>query len=98
MIKHIVLFKFKPKTSSEEIIRLAKELAKLKDKTEGISDYLWGANVSPEHKEKGFTHGFVMVFKNKKYRDKYIPHPAHIQCTSTYLDPILEDVLVFDFN
>ncbi len=98
MVKHIVLFKFKPTSCTKDILRLAQSLEKLEGKIPGILDYVWGSSVSPERKEKGYTHGFIMTFESKKLRDEYLTHPAHLECVAKYVVPIYEDILVFDIE
>ena len=49
-----------------------------------------------EQKSKGFTHGFIVTFKDTKGREIYLPHPAH-QDFVRLVGPHLADVLVFDF-
>lgn len=98
MINHIVLFKLKSDIRPDDIKKLAEELESLKRKIPGITEYSWGSNVSPEHKSKGYTHGFIMTFENEDYRNRYLSHPAHTECVTKYLYPIYEDVLVFDIK
>jgi hypothetical protein len=98
MIEHIVLFKLKPTTSSKDISELSKQLADLRFKIPGISKFQWGDNVSPENKQKGFMHGFIMTFPDEKARDNYLPHANHQEVVKRYIDPFVEDVLVFDIN
>ena len=56
----------------------------------------WGTNVSPEKHDKGFTHCFILSFKNEKNRDAYLVHPAH-KAFGRLLGPVMEDVFVIDF-
>lgn len=96
MIKHIVLFKFTPDTTPQQVETLANELALLQNKIAGIVDYVWGKSASIEHLEKGFTHGFIMTFADEGARDAYVPHPIHRELIEKYIDPICEDCIVFD--
>ncbi len=98
MIKHIVLFKFKPNISDQDIAVLAEKFSLLQKKIPGIVDYTWSENISPEHLGRGYTHGFMMTFKNSAYRDAYIDYPEHKAVVSYYLNPILEEGLVFDLQ
>ena len=98
MIHHIVLFKFKKGTSSEQIETLSKELTILKNKIKGIAHYSWGPSISIEHFEKGYTHGFIMTFIDKPARDNYVPHPLHKELVTKFVDPICEYGLVFDIE
>ena len=55
-----------------------------------------GVDVSVENKQKGFTHGFVVTFRDEKGRDIYLPHPAHQEFVKL-VGPRVADVLVFDY-
>lgn len=94
--RHFVFFKFKKDTPAEEITRIEKEFAALPSKIDTITDFEWGTDVSPEKKAKGFTHGFVVTFKDKVGLEVYIPHKAHEEFVKG-LKPHLEDVFVFDY-
>jgi len=65
-------------------------------KIPGITSLNWGTNVSPEQKNKGFTHCFVLTFATEKDRDGYLPHPEH-KAFGKVLGPIVGDLLVIDF-
>ena len=47
-------------------------------------------------KADGFTHCFVVSFKDAKARDEYLPHAAHGEFVKL-VGPRIEKVLVFDF-
>lgn len=96
MIRHIVLFKFYKNTSSKAIEKLAKALEKLKNQIPGITHYVWGPSSSIENLEKGYTHGFIMTFKDKKSRNNYVTHPLHKALIKKYVDAICDQGLVFD--
>lgn len=98
MIHHIVLFKFYEGTTQNEIQELVEALIVMKNKIPGITRYIWGPSVSIEHLEKGYTHGFIMSFKNEKYRNEYVPHPLHKELIKKFVDPICEAGLVFDIE
>ncbi|WP_234044998.1 Dabb family protein [Haloferula rosea] len=94
--RHLVFFKFKDGTPVEEITRIEKEFAALPSKIDTITDFEWGLDVSPEKKAKGFTHGFIVTFKDKAGLDVYLPHEDHQKFVKG-LKPHLEDVFVFDY-
>ena len=82
LFRHVVCFKFKKEAKPKQI--------------KNIVDLEWGTNVSPEDRAKGFTHCFIVTFKNRAGLDVYLPHPEH-QAFVKILKPILDDVFVFDF-
>ncbi|MCH7228759.1 Dabb family protein [Haloferula sp. A504] len=94
--RHIVCFKFKPGTPPAEIERIEKEFAALPEKIDTITAFEWGTNVSPENLDKGFTHAFLVTFKDKAGLETYLPHPAH-KAFVEGLKPHMEDAFVFDY-
>ena len=95
--RHFVFFKFKEGTPAKEVTRIEKEFAALPAKIKTITGFEWGINISPEDKAKGFTHGFMVSFKDKAGLEVYMPHPDHEAFVKGLL-PHLEDVFVFDFQ
>ena len=95
-IRHIVHFKFKAGATPAQIKKVTDEFAALKGKIDVIDGLEWGTNSSPEKLDKGFTHVWVVSFKNAKDRDTYLVHPAH-QAFVEILKPTLDEALVVDF-
>jgi hypothetical protein len=96
VLYHVVCLKFKPEANPEQIKAAETAFAALKGKIPGITSLNWGTNVSPEKKNKGFTHCFVVTFANEKDRDAYLPHPEH-KAFGKVLGPVVADVFVIDF-
>lgn len=96
VLRHVVLFSFKEKSSKDDIQKVVKGFGELKSKIEAIKDYEWGTDVSSENLADGFTHCFIVTFDSAKGRDSYLPHPAHLAFVKI-LKPHLEKVLVVDF-
>ena len=96
-VKHIALLKFKEGTTPEQIDQTFDQLLELSESIDGIEDYVSGVNNSPENFNQGFTHGFVMTFKDGYARDTYVVHPNHERVKAAVL-PNVESVLVFDFE
>lgn len=96
VLRHVVLFKFKESAAKEQIERVVAEFSDLPKKIDTIVDFERGTDVSVENKSHGFTHGFVVTFRDEAGRDKYLPHPDH-QAFVQIVRPVLEDVLVFDY-
>ena len=94
--RHVVLFKFKDDAPKEEVAKVEKAFAALKDKIDLIQDYEWGTNVSPEGLDNGFTHCFFVTFKNKADLGKYLPHPEHKKFVGM-LKGVIDKVLVVDY-
>jgi hypothetical protein len=97
MLYHVVAIKFKPEAKPDQIKAVETAFAELKTRIPGIVSLNWGTNVSPEQKNKGFTHCFVLTFGTEKERDVYLVHPEH-KAFGKLLGPIVGDVLVIDFQ
>ena len=96
-IRHIVCLKFLEETTADEIAEIEKRFPKLQESIDGIVSIEWGTNNSPEGLNKGFTHCFIVTFRNDAARDAYLPHLKH-QAFVDVLKPMIEDVFVFDYN
>src|SRR6266481_8544963 len=75
-LQHVVSFKFKSSASSEDIKKVEDGFRALKEKIPQMVNLEWGTNVSKEKHDKGFTHCFIVSFKNEEDRDAYVAHPA----------------------
>ncbi len=95
-LRHVVLFKFKDDTKAEDVQAIEKAFAALPEKIDTIVDFEWGTDVSVENLSQGFTHCFVVTFKDTEGRKTYLPHPAH-EAFVKLLGPHLDKVLVIDF-
>lgn len=95
-VYHVVHFKFKADAKKEDISKVVTAFAALKTKIPAIQDFKHGTNSSPEGLAKGFTHCWIITFKNEKDRDAYLVHPDH-KAFVELLKPHLEEPLVVDF-
>lgn len=96
VLRHVVLFAFKPESPPEEIGRIEAAFAALPEQIDVIIDFEWGIDVSVEGKAQGYTHCFFVTFADAAGRDAYLPHPAH-QAFGQLLRPHLDKVLVLDY-
>jgi hypothetical protein len=96
-VYHVVCVKFKDGTTPDQIKAAEEAFAELKTKIPTILTLHWGTNVSPEHKNKGFTHCFVLTFATTKDRDAYLVDPAH-KAFGKEAGPHFADVFVIDFE
>lgn len=96
LLRHVVLFKFKESATEADIKKIVKEFKELPNKIDGIVDFEWGTDISPEGLSDGYTHSFLVSFKDEKSRDEYLPHPAH-KAFGAIVGPHLEKVLVIDY-
>ena len=95
-VRHIVAFKFKKDADPAAIKKVEEAFAALKEKIPLIQSIEWGTNSSAEKRDKGFTHCWVVSFKNTADRDAYLVHPDH-KAFGGVLKDVIDDVWVFDF-
>jgi hypothetical protein len=96
LLRHVVLFKFKDTSSSEDIKKVENAFKELPSKIKQIKSLEWGINNSPENLHQGFTHCFFVTFASEKDREIYLPHPDH-KAFGNILRPHLDKVLVVDY-
>ena len=97
-VRHVVIFKFKPTTTPEQIDQVTQELGALKSKIPGIVSFEHGVNDSPEKKNLGFTHAYLITFENAAARDTYLPHPEHKKFGQMLGKlGVMDDVFVVDY-
>jgi hypothetical protein len=95
-LRHGVCFKFKDDATKEQIQEIVTGFAALPKKIDGVTGFEWGTNNSPENHAQGFTHCFVVTFKDAAARDAYLPHQAHKEFVALLL-PRLDKVFVVDY-
>jgi hypothetical protein len=99
MIRHVVVFKFKPQASQESVQHIVSSFKNLPDKIEDIIDFEYGINNSPENLNMGFTHVFILTFRNAEGRDNYLSHPEHQTFTALLNElGVLDNVFVVDYQ
>jgi hypothetical protein len=96
VLRHVVLFAFKPETTPEQIRAIERAFAALSGKIDAIHDFEWGLDASVEGIAHGYTHCFLVTFLSAADRDIYLPHPAHKEF-GALLHPHLDKVLVIDY-
>lgn len=94
--RHVVCFKFKDDATKDQVAGIEKAFGELAKQVDTITGYEWGTNVSPENHAQGFTHCFIVSFKDKKGLEAYLPHKAHKAFVEKLL-PSLDKVFVIDF-
>ena len=96
LYRHVVVFKFKATTTDAQIKQINKDFAALQDAIPEIVTFERGLNVSPEGLDQGFTHVYLVTFKDKAGLEVYLPHPAHKAFVEKLL-PLLEEPFVVDY-
>lgn len=96
LLRHIVMYKFKDEQTAKQIQEVADAFAALPTKVNTIVDFEQGTNVSTEGKSEGFTHVFVVTFRDQAGLATYLEHPAHLEYVKLVRDR-REKVIVFDY-
>lgn len=96
LLRHVVLFSFKPESTPAQIKAVEDAFIALPQKIKQIKTFEWGTNNSPENLNQGFTHCFFVSFASEEDRAIYLPHPDH-KAFGALLTPILDKVLVIDY-
>jgi hypothetical protein len=97
-VRHVVVFKYKPAATPEQIKQVTDAFRDLKSKIPGVVSFEHGINNSPEGKNMGFTHVYFLTFEDEKARDTYLPHPEHKKFGQLLGKlGVLEDAFVVDY-
>jgi hypothetical protein len=96
VLRHFVLFKFKDDAPQEKVNEVVEAFQALPKKIDAILAFESGTDVSVENKAHGYTHGFLVTFRDEAGRAAYLPHPAH-KAFGKLARPVLDRVLVFDY-
>jgi|SRR5215471_16997924 len=95
-VLHIVLFRWKPDVSSEQLIPVRQALLGLSETIPGILEIRCGENFS--QRSKGYQTVLFVRFASRQALEEYLPHPAHRSVVEEYINPIREDSLVVDLE
>lgn len=101
MIRHIVLVKFKPDTSENQIAGLLDGLSSLTQDLPGATGFAGGKSTSPENLERGYHHGFVIDFDSWADLAAYADDPRHKALGAEIVEHAiggLDGVLVLDIE
>ena len=97
-VRHIVIFKYTSDASEEQIQKVTDEFLSLRKKIPGITGFETGVNNSSLGKNYGFTHVYLMTFRDEAARDAYLPHPEHEKFREFLRNsPIFEESFVVDW-
>ncbi len=99
MIRHIVLIRFRPDISEEEVAALFGEVHAVQSRLPGIRSVTSGRSESPEKIERGYMHGFVVDFDDWDALAAYQDYPAHKTLGARLVANAvggLDGILVFD--
>jgi hypothetical protein len=95
MLHHIVMMKFKPGISDDDVDRLATLLDALPDKIIEIQTYEFGRDIV--RSERSYDFALVSGFANLEALQRYQVHPDH-QAVVAHIRSICDDILAVDFT
>ena len=96
MIEHLVILKFREDATLDQVNAFLTAAKALKGKVEGVVDLTVGQNFTD--RSKGYTHGVCVRFEDKAALERYLPHPEHVAVVESCMKPILDDVIVLDYE
>ena len=97
MVKQLLLFKFKENIKPDEIMQFFTKYKEL-EALDCLHSVEYGKNSSTEGFDKGFTYGAIASFENKDDVDTFLEHPKHVELADKYLNPLLEDFILVEFE
>ena len=95
MITHVVMMKFRPEVSKEEVDELEALLDALPEKIQEIQSYDFGRDVV--RSERSFDFALVSVFANLDTLKHYQVHPEH-QVVVKKLGGMCEQIAAVDYE
>jgi hypothetical protein len=96
VLRHAVFFKFKDGTSEADVQKVVDAFRALPAKIEEIAALESGEILAKSGRNDGFTHAFLLSFKDAAGRAVYLPHADH-KAFGNVLRPHLEKVFVIDY-
>ena len=94
-----MIFKFKPEVTYEQTEKASENFHSLREKVPQILELEGGADFRiPQQRvpENGFTHCFIVTFRNEKDLAAYGTNPDH-RAFSASADPLLQEVIIVDY-
>lgn len=96
MLRHLVMYAWKPETPAETLCEIEDAFRALPARIPQVAAFEWGTDVSVQGFSRGFTHCFVISFASEADRDAYQVHPGH-QAYIALSRPHVEQILTFDY-
>jgi hypothetical protein len=94
VIQHIVLLKWKPDTTEEQILAAFRHAEHLPNQIPGVDSLTIGRNrVQHEH---GFTHVLIVRLASEPALERYLAHPLRNRYMEEHLKPIEAERIEID--
>jgi hypothetical protein len=95
MLNHVVLMKFKPEVSDEDIRDLEKALEELPNQILEIKMYEFGRNTLQS--DRSYDFALIALFANPGALERYQKHPDHLPVVAK-VRSMCANVVTVDFN
>ena len=95
MITHVVMMKFKPEVTDDQIADLEESFEELPDKITEIQSYEFGRDVVQS--ERSYDFALVSIFANLETLKQYQKHPAHLVVVQK-LQKMCAEIIAVDFE
>ena len=96
-LRHLVLFNYKDNITIESKNQVVEEFSILPEEIVQIKEMEWGEEMLLLGVNMNFTDGFLLSFSSFRSYKRYLFHPEHIQFVINYIEPNVEDMLLFDY-
>lgn len=92
-VRHVVIVRYKDDADTEKASKNFDELA---HKLDIVLAYERGIQNSKEGLDGGFTHVYLLDFKDESTRDEYVVHPEHKKFVE-YFSNVIDTIMVVDY-
>ncbi|AUH33310.1 Dabb family protein [Paracoccus tegillarcae] len=99
MIRHIVLVRYRPDVTEEQIAAIHSDLDDIRALLPGMGRFFAGRSESPELLERGYMHGFTVDFDSWQALADYQEHAEHKRVGDAIVAAAeggVDGILVFD--
>ena len=96
MIHHVVLFRWIPATTPDQVAAAGAALLGMKGRIPEVRSVAFGPNLADSRAE--YTHALLVVVDDMAAVKRYVDHPHHVHVARTYLLPIREARLAIDLE
>lgn len=94
MIVHIVLLKWRPDVTNDEVLEAFSQARDLPNEIPGVQRITIGRHYGES--KHGFTHAISVQLDDERALENYLSHPARVQYNAQYLEPIEEERIEID--
>lgn len=96
MIHHVVLFRWIPSATPEQVDAAGAALVGMQGRIPEVHAVTFGPNQAESRTE--YSHALLVVVEDMAAVKRYVDHPHHVHVAKTFLAPIREARLAADFE